>query len=97
MNKIELATLDNPVCEKGQNSWKWGCKILSWKRLSGNEGARTRDRWGHSGNEGAKNEQRKYKFCIKHIIVEIDALFELYLAIICSMYINTSQIVNEKA
>ena len=47
---------------KGQNFQKWGCKILSSKSHSGNEGARTRDRRVHSGSEGAKNEQRKQLF-----------------------------------
>ena len=56
---------------------------MSSKSHSGNESARTRDRLGHSGNEGAKKKkQRKYNFCIKLIIGDIDALFELYLAII---------------
>ena len=49
------------------------------------------DEW-HSGNDGAKNEQKNIFFFIKLIIVDIDALFELYLAILCSMCINTSQI-----
>ena len=35
----------------------------------------------HWSNEVAKNEQRKYNFVIKLIIVDIAALFELYLAI----------------
>ena len=47
------------VCEKGQNSWKWVWKILSSKSHSGNDGARTRDWGGHSGNEGGKIEQTK--------------------------------------
>ena len=39
--------------------------------------------------------QSKKKFS-KLIIVDIDALIELYLAIICSVSINTLQIVYEK-
>ena len=34
----------------------------------------------HPGNEGANNEQRKYFFIIL-VIVDINELFELYLAI----------------
>ena len=47
------------------------------------------DRSGHFGNEGAKNEQGKHSFFIKLIIVDTDSLFELYLANICSVCINT--------
>ena len=43
------------------------------KSHSGNEGARTRDKWGHSGNEVAKNKQRKHNYYIKLMIVDIDA------------------------
>ena len=74
-----------------------GAKILSSISHSGNEGARTKDRWEHFGNEGAKNEKRKYSFLIKLINVDIDALFEPYLAIICSVCINTLHIAHEKA
>ena len=34
-------------------------------------------------------------FSIKLIIVAVDALFELYLAIVCSVCINTKQIVHD--
>ena len=36
-------------------------------------------------------------FFIKLIIFDIDSLFELYLPIICSVCINSSQILHEKA
>ena len=36
-------------------------------------------------------------FFIKLIIVDIDSLFELYLAIICYVCFNTLQILHEKA
>ena len=48
------------------------------------------------GNEGAKNEQGKHNFFIKLIIVDIDSLFEFYLAIICFECINTLQILDKK-
>ena len=51
-----------PVFEKGQNCCKCRCKIQSSKICSGNEGARTGDRWGHSVKEKAKNKQRTLFF-----------------------------------
>ena len=44
-----------------------------------------------------KKEQRKHDFFGKLINVDIDALCELYLAIICSMSINTLKLIHEKA
>ena len=37
-----------------------------------------------------KNEQGKHNFFIKLIIIDNDSLFNLYLADICSVCINTS-------
>ena len=72
---------------------------MSSKGHSGIKGARTRDIWGHFENEDAKNEQGNHIFFIKLITVDIVSLFEFYLAIstICSVCINTLQIVHEKA
>ena len=56
---------------------------MSWKSLS--------------GNEGAKNKQGKHNIFRKKIIADIDLLLQLYMAIICSVCINTLQIANEKA
>ena len=60
------------------------------------------------GNEGAKSRvqrvslemrvqemSRENIFFIKLIIADFEALFELYLEIICSLCINTLQIVHE--
>ena len=71
--------------------------ILSWKSHSGNEGPRIRDWWGHFGDEGAKNKENIIFFIKLIIIVDIDLLFELNLAIICSVCLNALQIVHEKA
>ena len=72
-------------------------KTLVQESHLGNEGARTTDRWGHSGNERAKNYHGKHNFFRNLIIVDIDVLFELYSAIICSLCIHSLQIVHEKA
>ena len=88
-NIFELLLLHLYPVFVGQNSWKWGNKILSSKSHSGIEGARTWYRWGHFGNEGANNNQGTHNFYMKLIIVDIDSLFGLYLAIICSVCIQT--------
>ena len=48
-------------------------------KIHGNEGARTRDKWGHSGN-GAKKSSKIF-FFIKLMIVDIDALAYAFLPI----------------
>ena len=78
--------------KKKQICLKLGHKKQSSKSHSGNEGARTRGRWGHSGNKNSKNNQVNHKIFIKLIIVHNDALFELNLAIICFVCFNNSQV-----
>ena len=55
-NILTKICMPQPACryvKKEKNSWKSGYEILRSKSHSENESTRTRDRWGHSGNEGS--------------------------------------------
>lgn len=84
--------------KKGKHSLKQRCKNHRSKSYSGIEGAISKCRWEYSGKREQKNKQAKDNIFRKLTNVNIDELFKLfYLTIICSVGINTLQIVDEKA
>ena len=88
-NILLISSVKKDKIPVNEGAKSWVQKVLLQLRVQ------KLDKWGHSENEGAKKWAENVYFFMK-LIVDFNALFELYLAIIYSGFINSLQILHEK-